>query len=136
MGDSDDFKMLNLQPKNLDFKPNNYPVSEKLPTNCSTLKIENDGSEPKRNANNDEIDIVMSNDGNLPPNKINTDNYFAENDVQEPDNNVKHTIIEVVAKSKDGSISQNSINVDSNHETGEIFKFVFIVFEYFSCLYT
>ena len=130
MGDSDDFKRLNKPPKNLDLKPSNHSMSEKFPTNCSTLTIENDGPEPKRNANDDEIDIVKSHDGNLPPNKINADNYFAENDVQESDNNVEHIIIGVVARSKDENVSQNSINMDSNHETGKIFTFVLMVLNF------
>ena len=62
MGDSDDFKMLSKQSKELANKHDNYPGLEMLSTNCSISRDENDGPEPKKHENDHDIDIVMSDD--------------------------------------------------------------------------
>ena len=73
IGDSDDFKMLSLQQKNLMICPHNHQRIE-TPPNHSQTDLENDGTEPKKNAADDEMDVVMSNDENLQINNTNVDN--------------------------------------------------------------
>ena len=113
MGDSEDFKMLSKQSKELDVEHDNYPELEQLSTNCSIPGVENDGQEPKTNENDDDADIVLSDAEDLPLNETNVDNHLAENDIHEPKNNVEHTIIEVVTAT-DENVPLNLINVDND----------------------
>ena len=73
IGDSDDFKMLSLQQKNLIISPHNHQEIE-TPPNHSQTGLVNDGTEHKKNTTDDEIDVVMSNDENLQINNTNVDN--------------------------------------------------------------
>ena len=113
MGDSDDFKMLSKQSKELDVEHDNYQEVEQLSTNCSILGVDSNGQEPKKNENDDDIDIVLSHAENLPQNDPNIDNHLAENDIHEPHDNVEHTIVEIVTAT-DENVPLNLVNVDND----------------------
>ena len=109
MGDSDDFKMLSKQSKELDNTHYNYPGLDMLSTNCSISGVQNDGPHAKKHENDDDTDIVMS-DENFPLNETNADNLLAENDLQEPNDNVEHTVVEIV------TIADENVDNDDNKQ--------------------
>ena len=114
MGDSDNFKMLGQQPNGLELKSDDHPGLETLPPNHSQSELDNDSPVPKKNASDDEIDIIMSdNEQNLPQDNSNVGNVGAENDLQEPKNNAENAIIEIVPTT-DANVSQILINPDND----------------------
>ena len=116
MDDSDDFKKLSKQSKELDGKHDNLSGLQKLPTNSSISDVEKNGLEPKKDASIDEIDIVMSDAEKPLLDETKVDNHLAETDIQEP----KHAIIDIVATANE-NVSQSLTNVDNdNNKQGMI----------------